>query len=231
MSDNFVQKSNGSGTTTAVATLNGVVAGNTIVAFAFNGTTSVPTVLSVADGQGSYTAQGARALDGVDNVVGQGFTLVNANSGTHTITATTDTGGACFIEVVEIGTVSGSSAFSGANQQHQAAPGTGTDAVSSTSVTITAAATLVGFSTDSASVTPADEPAVGTGFTGRDNATNATIGAFRLETGDFPANQAATFTANTGTDQFLTFGIAILNGGGGGGGGGPVNNLMGQICL
>lgn len=213
MSDNYVQKNSAGGVGTAVATLTGVTAGNAIVAFFFNGTSSTPTALSVADGQGAYTAQGARALDASDNVVGQGFTLLNANAGSHTITGTTDGGASCFIEVIEVGTVAGASAFSGANQLHQSAPGGGTDALTSNSATATGAATLVGFSTDSASVTSTDEPNAGTGFTSRDNNTSGVIGAYRLETKAIAANAAATFTAPTGSHEFLTFAIVILNGG------------------
>lgn len=227
MSDNYVQSSSAGGVGTAVATLNGVVALNSLIAFFFNGTSSTPTVLSVADNiAGAYTAQGARAADASDNVVGQGFTLVNVASGTHIITGTTDVGASCFIIVVETGSASGASAFSGANQSHQSAPGTGANALTSGSVAVSAAATLIGFSTDSASVTPSDEPTVGTGFTTRDNNTSGVIGAYRLESGAFSSAQAALFTAPTGSHEFLTFGIAILNGGGA-----PADQPDSQISL
>lgn len=213
MSDNFVQKSSASGTTTAVATLTSVVAGNAIVAFFFNGQNGLTATLAVADGQGSYVARGTAISDIADNVTGRSFTLENANAGSHTITGTTNIGQACFIEVVEVGTSAGASAFSGANQAVQIIPGTGANALSSGNATITAAATLVGMCADTASANPVDEPATGTGFTSRDNAANATIGAYRLETGAFATDQAATATAITGTHTFLTFGVAILNAG------------------
>lgn len=213
MSDNFVQKTANTGTTTAAVTLAGVIAGNDIVVFAFDGSTASPTTLSVADGQGSYTARGTQISDTTDLVAGRIFTLENANAGSHVITVTVTTGDSCFLMAVEVGSSSGVSAFSGANQASQTNPGTVADTLSSGSVTVTAAATLLGFSTDSSSVTPSDEPATGSGFTTRDNNTSTAIGAYRLESIAASANAAATATAVTGTHNFLTFGVAILNGG------------------
>jgi fibronectin-binding autotransporter adhesin len=210
MSDNFVQQGFNSNTTTCVATLAGVVAGNSIVAFLFNAGTG-GGITGVSDGQGAYTIEGPQATDSTNNVRGQAFVLQNANAGSHTITGTVQTGDNCVIIVVEVGSSAGVSAFSGANSQFQSGPGTGTDAVSSRSVTVTGAATLIAFSTDSSSVNVADEPAVGTGFTTRLNNTDSSIGAYRLESGAVAANIAGTFTANTGTDNFVTLAVAILN--------------------
>lgn len=219
MADQYIQTAEGSGTTTAVATLNSVVAGNAIVAFLFDGSNlSGPTTHTVADGQGSYTSQGSSALDTSNAVWVQPFVLENANAGTHTITGTINTGDACYLRVVEVG-ASGAGSFSGANSQFQSAPGTVADVVSSGSVTITAAATLMAMSTDTASVVPSNEPTAGTGFTSRDNNANGTIGAWRLESKALAANAAGTFTAVTGTDNYVTAAVAILNGAGGGGGG------------
>lgn len=214
MSDNYLQNAEGSGTQTAVATLNSVTAGSAIVAFLWDGS-GTATVNTVADGQGSYTAQGPSAFDNVNNVWLQPFVLENANAGTHTITGTIDATEACFLKVAEIG-ASGAGSFSGASSLQQTSPGTVADAVSSGSVTVTGAATLVAMSTDSASVATSDEPAAGTAFTSRDNNANGTIGAWRLESKAVAANGAATFTAITGTDRFVTAGVAILNGAGAG---------------
>lgn len=216
MADNFVQVSSGSGNTTAAATLLGVVAGNTIVACFGNGSSASPVALSVADPvNGAYTARGARASDGTNNVVAQFFTLSNANSGTHVITGTTDATNGCDIVVFEIGSTAGASSFSGANQAFQSAPGTGTDGLSSGSVTVSGTSTLLGISFDSSSTNTADEPATGTGFTSRANALSANCGVYRAETKSAAANAATTFTAITGSQNFLTFGIAILNASGG----------------
>lgn len=214
MSDNYLQNAEASGTTTAVATLTLVTAGSSIVAVLWDGS-GAASIHTVADGQGSYTAQGPSAFDNVNNVWVQVFVLENANAGTHVITGTIDASAACFLKVVEVG-ASGAGAFSGANSLQQTSPGTGADALSSGTVTVTGAATLIAMSTDSASVNTADEPAAGTGFTSRDNNANGTIGAWRLESKAVAADAAGTFTANTGTDRFVTAAVAILNGGGGG---------------
>lgn len=214
MSDLFVQVSAlASGSTTAVATLTGVTAGSTLVAFFGNGSTSAPTTFSVADGQGTYTPQGARVTDPPDAVVLRAFTLENANAGTHTITGTSDSGNGVDLIVVEIGTTAGVGAVSGANQASQVAPGTGANALSSGTVTIPAAATLVCFSIDSASTATGDEPAAGTGFTSRANAQSANCGVYRISTIAASADRAANATAVTGGHTFETLGVAVLNAG------------------
>lgn len=223
MSDQYLQNAEASGTTTAVATLNGVTAGSAIVAFLWDGSNAAgPTTHTVDDGT-AYTSRGPSALDNVNAVWVQGFVLENAGSGTHTITGTIDTGNACFLKVVEVG-ASGAGSFSGANSQFQNSPGTGADVVSSGSATVTAAATLIAMSTDSSSVAPSDEPAAGTAFTSRDNNANGTIGAWRLESKAVSAAAAGTFTAITGTNRFVTAAVAILNPAGG-------DTLMAQACL
>jgi hypothetical protein len=229
VSDLFVQQVNATTASgsTAAATITGVVAGNTLIAFAFDGSTASPATQTVSDAQGSYTLQGSAAVDATDLVWGAVYTLTNANAGSHTVTVTFPGGSdACFICVVEVGTTAGISAFSGSNSLGQTSPGTGTDALgASATVTVTGPSTLLGFSTDSASVTPSDEPATGTGFTTRTNNTSTTIGAFRLESTAASANAAATATAITGTHNFITLGVAILNAAG------SPDTLMGQACL
>lgn len=214
MSDNFVQKASATGTTTAQVTLPGVAAGNAIVVQFFNGQNGATATLSVSDGL-SYTALGSAIADATDNVTGQSFVLLNASAGSHVITGTTNAGQACEIHATEVGTTAGVAALAGSNQAFQSNPGTGANILSSGAIPIIGPATVVGFCTDSASTNPTDEPAIGSGFTTRDNAASTTIGAFRLESGAFSTNQAATFTAITGTHNFLTFGVAILNAAGG----------------
>lgn len=216
MSDNWVQFAVGNGTTTAAATLSGVVPGNALLAFFGNGSNFNPVALGVADAQGSYLACGARAADSANNVVGQWFRLLNANTGSHTATGTTDSGNGCDIILVEVGTTAGASAFSDANQAHQSSPTTGTDALSSGTVAVTAAATLVGLCIDSSSTSVAQEPATGTGFTNRSGALSTNLGVYRLESIAAAADRAVTATAIVGTHEFLTFGVAILNASAGG---------------
>ncbi len=228
MSDNFVQVATGSGTTTAPVTLAGVVGGNDISVCFGIGSSSTPTIFSVADAQGAYTPRGALVQDAADAVAVQWFTLENANAGTHNIVGTSDSGSALDIIAVEVGTTAGASAFSGANQAHQSAPGTGTDGLSSGNVTVTAASTLLGISFDSASTNTADEPVAGTGFTSRLAALSTACGVYRLESKAVSATAPATFTAVLGASEFLTLGIAILNASATPP---PTITLMGQVCL
>lgn len=213
MADQFVQYGEGStGTTTDSVTLTGVTAGNTIVAFLWSGSDSAPASASVADGQGSYTLRGSSAADGVNAVWVQGFVLENANAGSHTITGTLPSGTATFIAAVEVqGPTSG--AYSGGNALFTSNPGTGTDAISSGSATISAAATLIGMASDTATVNVAAAPAVGTGFTSRTANANSTIGSYRVETKAASSNSAATFTAASGQggSNYVAVAIAILN--------------------
>lgn len=211
MADNFVQQVTGTAAgPNPAATLTGVVAGNSLVAFLLNGD-AVGSIAGVSDGQGAYTAKGSLIDDTTNAVEMQVFILQNANSGTHVVTGSCPSSAGSQITVVEVGTTAGASAYSGVNGAFQSAPGTGANAISSGSVPVTAAATLVAFSTDSSSTSTSNEPTVGTGFTTRNNGANGFVGAFRLESIAAAANAAGTFTAPTGTDNFVTAAIAILN--------------------
>lgn len=215
MSDNFVQIAVGAapaGTGTDTATLTGVTAGNTIVAWLWDGNTTVtPATKTVADAQGSYTIEAPDAIDVTNNVWCEQFKLENANAGTHVVVGNVPAGHGCFIVAAEISTTA-SPSFSGANSQFQNNPGTAADAVSSLAATVTGNATLMAMSTDSASASTSNEPTIGTGFTSRANGANGTIGAWRVESKAVAANAAGTFKAVTGTDSFVTAAIAILNG-------------------
>lgn len=210
MSDNFVQKGKANGTTTASLTMNGVAAGNTIIVFGYNNNTGTPATLTCADGQATYTKQGAQQGDAANGEAGQAFSLVNANAGTHVIVVTTDSGSSCTVIAAEISTSSGVSAVSGANSNVQTSPGTGGDAITSGSVVVIGAATIVGLHSDSSSALVGNVPTVGTGFSSRDTGTD--VGAYILQTGAFSANHASTATAITGTDNFLSLAVAVLNG-------------------
>lgn len=212
--DNFVQQNSGSaGATTCSAALTSVVAGNTIVAYLFNGGSMSGGITGVADGQGAYTLKGPAPVDTTNFVIGQTFVLQNATSGTHTVVGTI-ANTACEIFVIEVGTTASSSAFSGANGAFQSSPGTGTDAISSGSATITSASTLVALSVNTpVGNVPADEPAVGTGFTSRANGADNVIGAWRLSSKAASSGAPGTFTAASGqgASSYITFGTGILN--------------------
>jgi trimeric autotransporter adhesin len=210
--DGFVQKATGTAAgPNPSATLNSVALGNALVAFLLNGD-AAGSISGVSDGQGAYAVKGSLLDDTVNAVELEVFLLLNANAGTHVITGSCPSSAGSQITVVEVATTSGASAYSDVNGAVQASPGTGANAVTSGSVAVGAGSTIIAFSTDSASTATADEPAVGTGFTTRDNGANSFIGAFRLETGAFAAANGGTFKANTGTDRFVTAAIAILNG-------------------
>lgn len=210
MSDNYVQSANNTGTTTVLVTLTSVVAGNAIVAIAFDGNNATPAVHTLADAQGSYVAKGTAQSDSGNAVWGQAYILENANAGTHAATFTVTVGETCFLILIEVGTTA-NPGYSDAQSALQSNPGTGADALTTAAVTIGSASTLVAFSTDTSSASASDEPATGTGFTTRVNNANSVIGAFRLESKAAAANAAGTFTAITGTHNFMTFALAVLN--------------------
>lgn len=219
------QITNAAGSGTAVATLNGVTAGNCIVAFLWSGG-GAPSLPTVIDSQGTYVATGPAAIDSGNGVWVRAYVLESANSGTHVVTGTGVPANGTDLYLIEIGS-SGTSVSSG-NSQFQSGAGSGTDAITSGSITFAAAATVVGMSTDSSVVSAGAEPNVGTGFTSRDNGTNGDIGSWRIETGAFSSSHAATFNAGSGpADPTVTVGVAILNSGGGGG----ISLLTGQSCL
>jgi hypothetical protein len=208
MPDQYVQKNRGSGTTSATVTLTGVTAGNAIVAFLFDGASSSPTTKTVNDGT-AYTA-GLTAADAGNAVWGGIFTLQNAAGGDHTIVGTLDAGAGVELFVFEIqaptsGAILDTKAF------FSNSPGTGTDGITSGTLTIGSAATVVAISTASNTTSAGSIPNAGTGFTSRESGTSATIGAWRTETGAFSSNHGGTFTAPVGTDGFVTLAVAVAN--------------------
>lgn len=221
MSDQFVQAgTGGTGTTTATDTLTSVVAGNALIAFAFNGTTTNPAAHSCADAQGAYTAQtgtGLPATDAGGNIWANIFVLANANAGSHTVTFTSDSGTSVFVVLVEVTAPTASPVEGAARGADQVNPGTGTDALTTGALTISQAVTLLGIVNDCLSVTGSDTPAAGTSFTSRQTGNNSVMGVWRIESQGVAANAAVTGTAITGTHDFITLGIAIKNTGGGGG--------------
>ncbi len=100
-----------------------------------------------------------------------------------------------------------------------AGPGTGTDAITTGSISIAVAATLLGISSCVSSTDPADEPIAGTGFTSRAFASNGVIGAFALVSKAVSADAAATWSAPNGAANFVSAAIAIANPGAPGGAG------------
>jgi len=201
-------------------TITGVTAGSTIVAICANATAAVPATHSCADAQGSYTP-GTPANDGASTWVNT-FYLPNANSGSHVVTFTSDATCTLFITLVELSGPT-SSPVPGTNGNAQTSPGTAHGAVTSNAVTISGAATLLGFCVDAQGGGASDEPAVDDGsvtgnvftlVTAGDD--SATFGSWTIAKISKSSDTAATFTAITGTHRFVTLGIAVLEPGGSG---------------
>lgn len=222
MSDQFVQAgTGGTGSPSATDTLAGVTAGNTLIAFAFNGSTTTPVTHSCADAQGTYTEQtgtGLPATDAGNLIWANVYVLANANAGSHTVTFTSDGGGSVFVVLIEVGGPAASPVEGAPRGADQVSPGTGADALTTGALTIAQAVTLLGILNDNSSVTGSDTPAAGTSFTSRQTGNNGIIGVWRVESRGVAANTAVTGTAVTGTDDFITLGIAVKNPAGGGGG-------------
>lgn len=210
MSDLYVQDSGlSTGTTTAVAVLTGVTAGNTLIAFFGDGTTSAPATFTVSDLQGSYTVQPTSFADALNGVLVSGFKLENANAGTHTATGTADLANNVVLILVEVGA---GGVVVGMNALLNSSPGTVNDAITSVTVTgIAAAATLLAFCATTSDVNHTAN--AGTSFTPRNTGTGSSIGAWRLESQAVAANAAGTFTATAGNggDNYGSIAIAIAN--------------------
>lgn len=208
--DNYVQVvCNNSLTGVDTVSITGVVANNTLVAFAFNGS-SATTPPTVGDGQNAaWPAKGSAVLDATNLVAEQTYELDAATSGTHTVTTNNLGVVPGFLCVVEVGTTA-ATPFSGAVGQHQSSPGTGSGAVSTTNVTTTRAATLVSISTDTSIISISDAPTAVSG-TSRNSGSNTAVGSWSVQTQTASTNAAGTFTAIVGTDDFITAGISIFN--------------------
>lgn len=207
--DNYVQSVCNFATSGVVTvSITGVVASNTLLGFAYNGN-SATTPPTVGDGQNAtWPAKGAAVLDATNLVAAQVYELDVATSGTHTVVTNSLASGG-FLCVVEV-TTTATTPFSDAKGQHQAAPGTGAGALSTTSITVTSASTLVSLSTDTSIVNVVDEPTNVSG-TSRNSGTNVEIGSWRLQSQAASTSASGTFTAIIGTDDFVTMGVAIKN--------------------
>lgn len=227
MADQFVQAgTGGTGTTTVTDTLASVVAGNSLVAFAFIGNSTAPATHTCADAQGSYTEQtgtGLPATDTGNTIWSNIYVLANANAGSHTVTFTGDAGNAVFVALVEVQGPT-SSPVENARGADQVSPGTGTDALTTGALTIAQAVTLLGFLNDNTSTVGTNTPVTGTGFTSRKTGVNTTMGEWRIESVGVSANTAVTGTAVVGGDSFISLGIAIKNSG-------VTDTLMAQACF
>ena len=108
------------------------------------------------------------------------------------------------------GVSGGSATFGSESSNGQSAPGTGTNAITTGSVTCAAGSVIMGLSNDS---NGSGALTVGTGFT-----QNSTAFGVFSEYGAFSASQSATWTNSVGTDtpilsQAISFGFSAAGGG------------------
>ncbi len=197
------------GTTVAVTIT--PAAGSTLVVWVTGGDSN--TSITVADSRnaGNYTA-GPVNDDTGDSQALQRFYKQNVAAGSTTITATW--GAAVQFRAIAVAEVTGSNqgAADGSSGNIQGAPGTGTDALTTSNMTnATQPALIVALCMDVASTSI---PAAGTGFTS--NGSDATA-AWRIESKRITttgSTQAATFTATTGADTHITAGFIFDEGAG-----------------
>lgn len=195
-----------SGITLAV-TLTGVVAGNTLHVWCVtDGSSSADPPACSSNVDGSFGSP----LDDVhdtlhDNFVAH-FSKIGVNGGSTTVTITWPTAtffrGICVMEIANATTLIDHKA------NIQDTPGTSTDGVTSTSMTLVGTCLLVAVSYHT--TTANNPPNAGTGFTSRGTMWPSLSGA-RIESGAFGAgSQAATATAVI-NQTHVTLGAAYAN--------------------
>lgn len=155
---------------------------------------------------GGYVVQfPADAVGGTTYFHGAGYKL-NVPSGVTTLTFTINGGapGETNIEVFEYSGIATSSAYIVGIRNEQAAPGTGTDAVTTTAFNVASGvpALVLGMA---ASRDTGVLPTTGTGWTSR------YAGRLRLEDvrATSTGNQTATFTVSNGTEDYSAIGMAF----------------------
>lgn len=215
MSDNYVNVGVGTapGTNVDTCTITGVPAGATITAWLWDGSNTSVSFAVSSSINGAFTQGVSSAVDTSNFVKVIPFVLENVTAGSHVLTGTLASGSnAAFIAGVAVSTTLGASAYSDDKSNWQIGPGTGAGVVTTTAMTIAAAATVVGMSADTSSTSVGNEPTAPTGYTSRAAGANGSIGAWRILTGGFGANAAALWTAVAGGDNYVSSGMAILNG-------------------
>lgn len=145
-----------------------------------------------------------------DNTAGFAMWYVqNSVAGTVTPQFATSGGGTQALYAAEINGVGTSGIYLGSNGNVQFAPGTGADAITSTSLSISQSAVLFGFSCDTSTLTTAG-PTGGSGFAAQSQVWNTgTFNAAIAESAVSSTSKAATFTATTGADTFYSLAMAL----------------------
>lgn len=184
---------------------------------------------SISDGTNTYTRLGSTLVDAFTSGRYALFECKNATAGSFTISESSASGNfmtACV--AIYSGLDTSVSGIISSNAQQ--GPGTGTDALTSTTLTPgSQPGVLVGFSYDDSN---ASAISAGTGFTSRGTMAtqDAAFGtASRIEDKNITSTAAvaATFTAAGGGDNFVAFAVFAPESSGGGGGA----TIIGQACL
>jgi hypothetical protein len=182
------------------ATLNGVQSGNLLIVYTSWGTDTTTDFAAVVDGVNNikWTVDKASG-SGHSQGWGQAY-AIGVTGGSLTVQVNfNNTPTFRYIIVEEHTPVS---AFDKSAMQLQSAPGTGANAITSGVTTAAPGDYVIAGSTD---VSNNDAISAGTGFTA--GTTISDPGAAQLQTewlASGAANQAGTFTAATGTDNFVT---------------------------
>ena len=223
----------GGSTTLAQAFAANNAAGNTIIAFGFDGSASGRT-LSFSDSNNAYSN-----VDPFNDTVGGNTFLVaiakNIAAGANTVTLTSNFV-ASGLMIIEISGVS-ANPLDGHHIQQQSTPGTANDAISSGNGTSTATAILLAVACCSSVSGGGKIPNSGTGFTSSGGGANniwtgwgTSTGGARLEyqASVAPGTHAGTFSdaTNGGTQNYVTCMVMLDESGGG-----PPTVIMGQACL
>lgn len=197
----------GGGSTTIAATLNGVTAGNHLIAHV--GWSSSTATCSVSDGTAYSTGDSDRDDTNQD---GQVFYLENAGAGSHTITATLSTSQSFRrIRVCEVSGLATSSSKDQATGQAQSA--TTSPSSSASAATTNANDFVMGFTQNGGDADPGSTT-LSAGATYTLSGSNNILG---LESKSVAATGAQTATfGSTNSKTFTTHVIAFKEAGGGG---------------
>jgi hypothetical protein len=191
-------------------------AGDRLLVFLTNDVSTISNDPTVSDDQGNTWAKLIR-VDETDNQALYAYECLTPAAGIST-TITADWGatvGALGIEVNRI--AGGDTNAATAASNWQPTPGTGTDGVTSGSITTSGSGLLVGCSICT-HTTPGGTPSVGTGFTSIESMWNYSgFDNARSEFGNYSSSPAEALFTAAGNIDHLTIGVAIANAGGGGG--------------
>lgn len=194
---------------TIATTLNGVVAGNHLVAH--TGWSDVPgTVTATCSDGTSFSTGDSKRRDAGLNQSAQVFYRENVGSGSHTITVTLSSSVSFRrLRVMEVSGLQTASSLDQATGQSQTDPGTGANAVSSgaSSATTNANDFVMGFTQACDSVDPGSGTlAAGTGYT-----LSGSNLIMQVESKSVAATgvQTATFTTSLATENYITHVVAF----------------------